>query len=39
MKDLKHNILLVLVALTIIGEVVSIILWTANPIIPRREID
>jgi len=37
MKDLKHKILLVLVALTIIGEVASIILWTANPIIPTGE--
>ena len=37
MKDLKHKILLLLVALTIIGEVASIILWTANPIIPTGE--
>jgi hypothetical protein len=37
MKNLKHKILLVLVALTIIGEVASIILWTANPIIPTGE--
>jgi hypothetical protein len=37
MKNLKHRILLVLVALTIIGEVTSIILWTANPIIPTGE--
>jgi NADH:ubiquinone oxidoreductase subunit 6 (subunit J) len=37
MKDLKHKILLVLVALTIIGEVSSIILWTANPIIPTGQ--
>jgi hypothetical protein len=31
MQDLKHKFLLVLTALTIIGEVTSIILWTANP--------
>jgi hypothetical protein len=30
MQDLKHKILLVLVALTIIGEIASIILWTTN---------
>ena len=33
MKDLKLKILLVLLSLTIIGEVVSIILWTVNPAI------
>jgi hypothetical protein len=37
MQDLKHKILLVLVALTIIGELASIILWTLNPIIPTGE--
>jgi hypothetical protein len=37
MQELKHKILLVLIALTIIGEVASIILWTANPIIPTGE--
>ena len=37
MEDLKHKILLVLIALTIIGEVASIFLWTANPIIPSGE--
>ena len=37
MEDLKHKILLVLIALTIIGEVASIILWTANPIITIGE--
>ena len=37
MQDLKHKILLVLIALTIIGEVASIILWTSNPIIPTGE--
>jgi hypothetical protein len=31
MQDLKHKILLVLTALTIIGEVASIILWIINP--------
>jgi hypothetical protein len=30
MQNLKHKILLVLVALTILAEVASIILWTAN---------
>jgi hypothetical protein len=37
MRHLKHKILLVLIALTIIGEVASIILWTANPTIPTGE--
>ena len=37
MQDLKHKILLVLIALTIIGEVASIILWTANPTIPTGQ--
>jgi hypothetical protein len=31
MQDLRHKILLVLTALTIVGEVASIILWIANP--------
>ncbi len=30
MQNLKHKILLVLTALTIVGEVASIILWTTN---------
>ena len=30
MQDLKHKILLALIAATIVGEVVSIILWTTN---------
>jgi hypothetical protein len=34
MQDLKHKILLALTALTIIAEIASIILWTANPTIP-----
>jgi len=34
MQDLKHKILLVLTAITIIGEVGSIILWIVNPTIP-----
>jgi hypothetical protein len=34
MQDLKHKILLVLTAITIIAEVVSIFLWTVNPRIP-----
>jgi hypothetical protein len=37
MQDLTHKILLVLTALTIIGEVASIILWTVNPIIPSGQ--
>ena len=37
MQDLKHKILLVLVALAIIGEVASTILWTLNPIIPSGQ--
>jgi len=31
MQDLKHKISLALTALTVIGEVASIILWIANP--------
>ena len=31
MTNVKHKILLILLALTIIGEVASIILWTVNP--------
>lgn len=31
MQDIKHKMLLVLTAITIIGEVASIILWIANP--------
>jgi hypothetical protein len=34
MQDLKHKILLILTAITIIAEVGSIVLWTANPTIP-----
>lgn len=30
MQDLKHKILLILIAITIIGEFASIILWTTN---------
>jgi hypothetical protein len=30
MQDLKHKILLALTAITIIGEIASIILWTTN---------
>jgi hypothetical protein len=37
MQDLKHKILLVLVALTIVGEVASIILWTVNPTLPSGQ--
>ena len=37
MQDLKQKILLVLTALTIVGEVASIILWTANPTIPSGQ--
>jgi hypothetical protein len=34
MQELRHKILLVAVALTIVGEVASIIFWTVNPTIP-----
>lgn len=34
MKDLQHKILLILTAITVIAEVVSIVLWTINPKIP-----
>lgn len=37
MQDSKHKILLVLTALTIIGELISIILWTANPTLPSGQ--
>jgi hypothetical protein len=37
MQDSTNKILLVLVALTIIGEVASIILWTTNPTIPSGQ--
>jgi hypothetical protein len=38
MQDLKHKILLILLSLTIIGEVASIILWTVNPSSPSGEM-
>lgn len=34
MQGLEHKILLFLIAITIIGEVASIIFWTVNPTIP-----
>jgi hypothetical protein len=37
MQNLKHKVLLVLTALTIIGEVASIILWPLNPTIPSGQ--
>jgi hypothetical protein len=37
MQDGKHKVLLALTALTIIGELVSIILWTANPTLPSGQ--
>jgi hypothetical protein len=37
MQDLKHKILLALVALTIVGEVASVVLWTVDPIIPSGQ--
>jgi hypothetical protein len=37
MQDSSHKILLILVALTIIGEVASIILWIVNPTIPSGQ--
>ena len=37
MHDVKHKTLLVLLTLTIIGEVASIILWTVNPSIGSQQ--
>ena len=37
MQDVKHKTLLVLLALTIIGEVASVILWTVNPSIGSQQ--
>ena len=37
MQDLTRKILLVLIALTIIAEFASIILWTINPTIPMGQ--
>jgi hypothetical protein len=37
MQDSSHKILLTLVALTIAGEIISIILWGANPTIPSGQ--
>jgi hypothetical protein len=37
MREGKHKVLLFLTALTIIGELVSIILWTINPTIPSGQ--
>jgi hypothetical protein len=34
MQGIEHKILLVMVAISIIGEVASIIFWTVNPTIP-----
>jgi hypothetical protein len=36
MQDLKHKLLLVLLALTIVGEIASIIIWTLNPPLPNE---
>jgi hypothetical protein len=36
MQNLKHKILLVLIAITIIGEIASIILWTTNRPLPNE---
>ena len=36
MRDLKHKFLLVLLALTIVGEIASIIIWTINPSLPNE---
>jgi hypothetical protein len=39
MQDVKHKSLLVLLTLTIIGEVASIFLWTVNPSIgPQQSV-
>jgi hypothetical protein len=37
MQEGKHKTLLALTALTIIGELVSIILWTLNPALPSGQ--
>jgi hypothetical protein len=37
MREGKHKVLLILTALTIIGELISIILWTVNPTIPSGQ--
>jgi hypothetical protein len=37
MQDLRHKILLILTALTIVGEIASIILWSANPRLPNGQ--
>ena len=34
MKELPHKILLILIAITVIAEVGSIVIWTVNPRIP-----
>jgi hypothetical protein len=36
MRDLKHKILLILIAVTIIGEVASILLWITNRPLPNE---
>ena len=36
MRDLKHKLLLIFLALTIIGEVASIIIWTVNAPLPNE---
>ena len=36
MQHLKHKLLLALLALTIIGELASIIIWTINPPLPNE---
>jgi hypothetical protein len=37
MQDRNHKILLILTTLTIVGELVSIILWTVNPTLPSGQ--
>jgi hypothetical protein len=34
MDEGKHKVLLILIAMTFIGELISIILWTVNPTLP-----
>ena len=37
MQDLRHKILLILTAITIVAEVASIIFWTVNPTLPMGQ--
>jgi hypothetical protein len=37
MDEGKHKVLLILIAMTFIGELISIILWTVNPTLPSGQ--